>query len=117
MTSDDEREALAHELLRLSLPELVDVLRRVLPAHADQDDPTPTVLTLAEISWSPGEDQAATPPLVEAVAWPDRDHYQGGFGPEPALWEQGSCTECGLKVASTAKRAFCPLCGTTCSLT
>ncbi|GAB3136934.1 hypothetical protein [Microbispora hainanensis] len=116
MTTDDERDALARELLRLSLPELVDVLRRVLPAHAEQGT-VPSTLALAEVSRPPGGDSSSAQPFIEAVAWPDRDHYDGGFGPNPANYEQGSCPGCGLKVTSTAKRAFCPLCGTLCRLT
>ncbi|MEU8173255.1 hypothetical protein AB0C14_10290 [Microbispora hainanensis] len=117
MTTDDEREALARELLRLSLPELVDVLRRVLPAHAEQGSTMPSTLALAEISRPPGRDPSSAQPFIEAVAWPDRDHYDGGFGPAPANDEQGNCPSCGLEVTSTAKRAFCPLCGTLCLLT
>ncbi len=117
MTTDEERESLAQELLRLSLPELVDVLRRVLPAHATQHATMPTTLVLAEITRQPGEGPSATELYVEAVAWPDRDHYDGGFGPEPANHEQGTCPGCGIEVASTAKRAFCPVCGTRCALT
>ena len=117
MATDDERAFLAQELHRLSLPELVDVLRRVLPAHTDNDGSESTVLTLASISWSPDADPPLNEPYVEIVAWPDRDHYGGDFGPEPALYEQGACPQCGLEVTSTAKRAFCSLCGAVCSLT
>ncbi|WP_459707218.1 hypothetical protein [Actinophytocola sp. KF-1] len=85
----------------------MDVLRRVLPAHTDHD----ATLVLAEISRLPGE------LFVEAVAWPDRDYYDGGFGPEPANHEQGTCPGCGVYVVSTAKSAFCPVCGTLCALT
>jgi hypothetical protein len=115
--TDDERESLAQELLQLSLPELVDVLRRVLPAHADHNATVTAKLVLAEIAQLPDEDQSLTEPIIEAVAWPDRDHYDGGFGPEPANYEQGTCPRCSLNVTSTAKRAFCPLCETLCQLT
>ncbi len=114
MTTDDEREALARDLSRLSLPELDDVLRRVLSRHAERDGVMPSTLCLAEVARTPGDTE---PPHVEVVAWPDRDHYDGGFGPNPGHWEQGACPACGLEVASTAKRAFCPLCGATCGLT
>ncbi|GIH52943.1 hypothetical protein Mro03_81220 [Microbispora rosea subsp. rosea] len=117
VTTDDQRDSLARELLRLSLPELVDVLRRVLPAYTEQGNSVPSTLVLAEISWLPGRDPSLTQPFIEAVAWPDRDYYNGGFGPAPANYEQGSCPSCGLEVTSTAKHAFCPLCGTLCQLT
>lgn len=77
----------------------------------------PSALVLAEISLPPTGDPSLTQPFIQAVAWPDRDYYDGGFGSEPALYEQGSCTGCRLEVTSTAKRAICPLCGTVCHLT
>ncbi|WP_131741483.1 hypothetical protein [Actinomadura roseirufa] len=117
MTDDDERDRLAQDLLRLSLPELVDVLQRVLPAHAERGTIVPSVLVLAEISWVSGGDSSSRELSIEGVAWPDRDYYDGGFGPEPALYEQGTCPVCQLDVTSTAKRAFCPQCGTLCQLT
>ncbi|MEU8121279.1 hypothetical protein AB0C21_21425 [Spirillospora sp. NPDC049024] len=117
MTNDDERDRLAQDLLRLDLPELVDVLRRVLPAHGEEGSIMSSVLVLAEVSRPSDEDPSSAQPLIEALAWPDRDYYDGGFGPEPALYEQGHCPDCGLAVTSTAKRAFCPLCGTLCHLT
>jgi hypothetical protein len=117
VVTDDERDRLARELLRLSLPELVDVLRRVLPAHARQSETMPSTLVLAEISRPAEADRSSTQPFVEAVAWPDRDHYDGGFGPERANYEQGTCPGCRLDVTSTAKQACCPLCGTRCQLT
>ncbi|WP_284748520.1 hypothetical protein [Amycolatopsis sp. RTGN1] len=115
MTTDGERAALAQELSRLSLVELVDVLRRVLPGHDERDVVMPSTLCLAEVSPVPARDDL--PPVVEIVAWPDRDYYDGGFGGEPANREQGSCLACGLEVTSSAKRAFCPVCGTDCRLT
>jgi hypothetical protein len=117
VTTDDEREELAQDLLRLSLPELVDVLRRVLPAHGQGDDPSGPTLVLANVFRLSDGDSNLPEPLVEVVAWPDRDYYDGGFGPEPALYEQGSCRSCHVEVTSTAKRAFCPLCGALCELT
>ncbi|GAA1854216.1 hypothetical protein [Actinomadura bangladeshensis] len=117
MTTDGERDQLARELLRLSLPELVDVLRRVLPAHGEGDDLSTRTLVLAEVFRLSDDDSHSPAPLVEVVAWPDRDYYDGGFGSEPALYEQGSCRNCRVEVTSTAKRAFCPLCGVLCELT
>ncbi|GAA4237606.1 hypothetical protein GCM10022254_50120 [Actinomadura meridiana] len=118
MTTDDERERLAQDLLRLGLPELVDVLRRVLPAHAEEDTAMPSVLILAEISLPLDGDSSLTePPFIEAVAWPDRDDYDGGFGSDLGLYEQGRCAGCELDVISSAKRAFCPVCGAVCHLT
>ncbi|HJP79888.1 MAG TPA: hypothetical protein VJ914_36790 [Pseudonocardiaceae bacterium] len=49
--------------------------------------------------------------MLEVVASPDRAYYDGGFGPEPDLFEQGFCDECGIEITSTAKQAFCPACG------
>jgi hypothetical protein len=119
--SDDERQALADRLRSLPIPELVDVLRRVLPAHDDNGRFGLTrKLVLAEAGIydetvpRTGDDRAAD---LEVVAWPDRDHYGGGFGPEPDLLEQGRCDQCGLDVTSTAKQAFCAVCGTLCYLT
>jgi len=115
VTTDGERAVLAAELSRLPLPELVDVLRRVLPQHAEQDVVMPSTLCLAEVSPVPGRHDL--PAVVEIVAWPDREYYEGGFGGEPANFEQGSCLACGIEVTSSAKRAFCPVCGSGCRLT
>nr|BFE65500.1 hypothetical protein GCM10020063_100260 [Dactylosporangium thailandense] len=122
MSGDEDREALAQQLQSLSLPELVDVLRRVLPAHRDRDAKygLTRVLVLAEATMADGTAPRAldqTPATFEMVAWPDRDHYDGGFGPETDLYEQGTCRTCGVDVTSTAKRAFCPICGELCELT
>ncbi|TDC63920.1 hypothetical protein E1200_21275 [Actinomadura sp. GC306] len=117
MTDDDERDRLAEDLLRLSLPELVDVLRRVLPAHQEAGSFMSSALVLAQVSQPSGVDPVHGHPSTELVAWPDRDFYDGGFGPEPGLWEQGTCPGCKVEVTSTAKRAFCPHCGTLCQLT
>ncbi|MCR6487300.1 hypothetical protein M8542_31175 [Amycolatopsis sp. OK19-0408] len=115
MTTDDERAALASGLSRLPLPELVDVLRRVLPAYAKPRGATPNTLCLAEVWWVSGRRDLG--PSVDVVAWPDREYYDGGFGPASGNWESGTCPECGLDVVSTAKRAFCPACSTPCWLT
>lgn len=119
--SDDERQALADRLRSLPIPELVDVLRRVLPAHDDSGRFGLTrklVLADASVYDETVPLTAGDPPVdLEVVAWPDRDHYDGGFGPEPDLLEQGHCDQCGTDVTSTAKRAFCAICGTLCHLT
>jgi hypothetical protein len=52
--------------------------------------------------------------MIEVVGWPDRDYYDGGFGPSPGLFESGSCPRCGVEVTSTAKQAYCPVCGEVC---
>jgi hypothetical protein len=113
---DDARQALADQLLALPTPELVDVLNRVLPARTSTSYGQPTSLVLAEVTRTEGFDSPEDL-LIQAVAWPDRDYYDGGFGPEPELWESGTCPSCRIELASTAKRAACPVCGTACSLT
>jgi len=117
MPDDEARQALADQLLALSTPEFVDVLHRVLPAHARSNHGIASRLVLAEIWWQESEHDRPQDLHVAAVAWPDRDYYDGGFGPEPELWEEGICTSCGIEVVSTAKSATCPICGTQCQLT
>ena len=118
VTNEDDRQALADRLLSLSLAELVDVMRRVLPAHADEEGREESGLTrklvLAEVTVF---DDDISKPAVEVVAWPDRDHHGGGFGAEPGLFEQGRCRRCGVDMTSTAKVALCPICGERCHLT
>lgn len=75
---------------------------------------------LAEISWESGKRyglQNLEDRQVAAVAWPDREHCKGGFGPGPGLGESGRCGGRGIDVISTAKVAACPVCATTCYLT
>ena len=107
---------MADQLLTLPLPELIDVMSRVLPRHFEQDARHGRVLLLAQMWWS-GTDGPTSEDQVEAVAWPDRQFYDGGFGTEPDLWESGTCRSCATDVVSTAKRATCPICGSSCSLT
>jgi hypothetical protein len=120
-STDDERQAIADQLRSLSLPELVDVLHRVLPARRDLAHNGLThQLVLAEATifdQSVPRTPDDRPVILEVVAWPDRDYYDGGFGPEPDLFEQGACARCGLELTSTAKRAFCATCGALCFLT
>ena len=114
---DEARQALADRLLRLPTPELVDVLYRVLPARTSSRYDRTTSLVLAEVNRQTDGLDDPKDLLISAVAWPDRDYYDGGFGPEAELWEDGSCPRCGIEVTSTARRAVCPVCGTVCSLT
>jgi hypothetical protein len=113
---DDARQALADQLLTLPTPELVDVLNRVLPARTSTSYGQTTSLVLAEVTRTEGLNSPEDL-LVKAVSWPDRDYYDGGFGPETELGENGTCPSCRIELASTAKRAACPVCGTACSLT
>lgn len=117
MDADEVREALADQMLDLPTPELVEVLRRVLPARGSSGNGLARRLVLAEVTWVEGELVGQDGTNVAVVAWPDRDYYDGGLGPEPELWEQGTCTGCGLDVVSSAKRAICPTCATRCHLT
>src|SRR5215469_7477107 len=118
MSDDQARQALADELRALPTPELVDVLRRVLAVPASVDNGIAQRLVLAEVAWQEGRLRGADDwREFSAVAWPDREYYDGGFGPEPELGENGTCPGCGIEVVSTAKRAWCPVCGTRCQLT
>lgn len=113
VTSDEERERLAEQLAALPVYELVDVMRRVLPRHTEDNHGIRTELVLAEATAY--EDDPGLE--VELVAWPDRDYYDGGLGLYQGLWENGHCAKCDIEVTSNAKRAFCPSCGSRCSLT
>jgi hypothetical protein len=117
MSGDDERQALADQLLALSTPELVDVLHRVLPTRTSTRHGQTTCMVLAEVTRQADGRGYPRDLFISSVAWPDRDSHDGGFGPEPELWEGGTCRGCGIEVTSTAKRAACPVCGTTCELT
>ena len=117
MLDDEGRQRLAEQLLALPTAELVDVLQRVLPSRTSSAYGQTTSVVLAEITRQTDPPDPSQELLVAAVAWPDRDYYDGGFGPEPELWESGTCTDCGMELSSTAKRASCPVCGTACSLT
>lgn len=113
MSTDEDRDRLAGQLRGLPVRELVDVLRRVLPGYAEERHGMRTSLVLATVTAF--EEEADT--LAEFVAWPDRDHYDGGLGIDQGLWEDGRCEQCGIDVTSNAKRAFCPVCGGRCALT
>jgi hypothetical protein len=112
---DDARQALADQLLALPTPELVDAFYRVLHVRASTSYGQTTSWVLAEVTRTEGIDSPEDL-LVQVIAWPDRDYYGGGFGPEPEPWEGGTCPGCGIELVSTAKRAACPVCGTACSL-
>ncbi|WP_141908923.1 zinc ribbon domain-containing protein [Micromonospora sp. A202] len=113
MTTDEDRDRLAEQLVALPVYELVDVLRRVLPHHSQDRYGIRTELVLAEAT-----DYEDEPGLeVQLVAWPDRDYYDGDLGIDQGLWENGHCTKCDTEVVSNAKRAFCPYCGSRCGLT
>jgi hypothetical protein len=106
---------MADQLLALPLPELVDVMSRVLPEHGEQDSRHGRALLLAQMWWS-GTDGPTSEDGLEGVAWPDRDFYDGGFGPDPDLWQNGTCRMCNTDVVSTARRATCPVCSGPCAL-
>jgi hypothetical protein len=74
-------------------------------------------LVLAEVTGLEGRFRGQGNGVIAVVAWPDREYYGGGFGPEPELWEDGTCPGCGVNVVSTAKRATCPVCANPCQLT
>ncbi|MCW3844826.1 zinc ribbon domain-containing protein [Micromonospora yasonensis] len=113
MTTDEDRDRLAEQLVALPVYELVDVLRRVLPQYTEDHYGSRTELALAQVT-----DYEDEPGLqLELVAWPDRDYYDGGLGIDQGLWESGHCAKCDTEVASNAKRAFCPYCGSRCDLT
>jgi hypothetical protein len=121
--NEDERQALVDRLHALSLPELVDVLRRVLPEYDEggQDGRPPQRLVLAEATKlgdsGPIPDPYDPAVWIEVVGWPDTGHYDGGMGPTPHLFEGGTCPRCGIEVTCNVKRAFCPVCGDLLSLT
>ncbi|MFC0550504.1 hypothetical protein ACFFHJ_06370 [Planotetraspora thailandica] len=114
MASDQERDQLAAQLMTLPVHELADVLRRVLPHYTEESNGLRTSLVLATATEYEDEPDGID---VTFVAWPDRDYYDGGLGPDQGLWEGGDCEQCHTEVSSNAKRAFCPVCGSRCELT
>jgi hypothetical protein len=109
-------------LTALPMNELLDVLRPVLTERVEH--PVAGLwgsVVLAEVWWGAGTYDAVPTDYsnteISVVAWPDRDYYDGGLGPDQGLWEEGTCTTCGLTVVSTGKRAACPRCGGACELT
>ncbi|MEV5767157.1 hypothetical protein AB0L34_21710 [Micromonospora sp. NPDC052213] len=116
MLTDEDRERLAGQLVALPVHELVDVLRRVLPSYTEAGSGSGLRTTLVLATATQDEDQPDRPDLT-LVAWPDRDRYDGGLGPDQGLWEDGHCAQCDVGVTSNAKRAYCPVCGSRCFLT
>ncbi|MGC4846558.1 hypothetical protein ACLQ3F_04930 [Micromonospora sp. DT15] len=115
MSTDEDRERLAGQLMALPVRELVDVLRRALPHFTEEAYGMRTALNLASVTYFADD---LEPGLnVELVAWPDREYYDGGLGIDQGLWENGRCGTCDIEVTSNAKRAFCPYCGSACALT
>jgi hypothetical protein len=114
MATDEDRDRLAEQLMALPVHELVDVLRRVLPNHVEESNSLRTALVLATATAYEDEPDGLD---ITLVAWPDRDYYDGGLGPDQGLWEDGHCEQCGADVSSNAKRAYCPVCGSKCALT
>jgi hypothetical protein len=100
--------------MTLPVHELVDVLRRVLPNYTEEGDGLRRTLVLATATEFDDELNGLD---VALVAWPDRDYYDGGLGPDQGLWEDGHCGKCDTNVSSNAKRAYCPVCGSGCTLT
>lgn len=115
----DELAAVADALVALSVPERVEVLRQVFArteAAAKNQMSSRWFVGLATTYHGPGlgdEDRWT----VAAVAYPDRAYYDGGYGVELEMLENGSCERCGAEVQSSAKRASCPVCGGMCWLT
>jgi hypothetical protein len=60
MTTDDEHEVLAQALSRLSVPELLDVMRRVVPTYAESDGAMESRLFLAQVAWEAGDPPTGT---------------------------------------------------------
>jgi hypothetical protein len=114
MSTDDERDRLAQQLLQLPLRELLDVLRQVLPRHTETEPDMQTKLVLASATIFDDDPETTQ---VELVAWPYRAAYNGHLGPDQELLEDGTCRGCGLPVISSAKRALCPICDSQCGLT
>ena len=86
----------------------------VLPNHVQELTGLRTVLALATATTYEQEPNAID---LTLVAWPDRDYHEDGLGPDQDLYEDGRCERCGTEVSSNAKRAYCPVCGSRCTLT
>lgn len=118
MATEADRAALAEQISRLPVPEQIDVLRQILSAHdGSPENGLVNRWFLAVSTEYLGADDSEDRWAIEAVAYPDRDHYGGGHGPEPDLYASGQCPTCRIEVVSTAKAARCPRCGSPCLLT
>jgi rubrerythrin len=115
VATDEDRDRLADQLKALPVRELLAVLRRVLPSHVEESDGLRTTLALATATVDEANPDGIA--MVTLVAWPDREYYDSGLGPDQGLWEDGRCQRCGFDVSSNAKRAYCPVCGSKCELT
>ncbi|MER7589721.1 hypothetical protein ABTW72_19530 [Micromonospora sp. NPDC127501] len=114
MSTDEDRARLAEQLVALPVHELVDVMRRVLPHHTEDEGGLRSVLLLATATI---DEDAPDVPELALVAWPDRDYYEGGLGADQGLWNEGDCAKCNTAVTSNAKRGYCPVCGSRCGFT
>lgn len=113
VSTDEDRDRLAEQLVRLPVHELVDVMRRVLPHYTKERYGCHERLILATAYRC----EEAPETVLNLVAWPDRDYYDGGLGPDQGLSEAGPCSTCEIDVSSNAKRGYCPACGTTLDMT
>jgi hypothetical protein len=118
MTGDEDLAELVARLVALPTPIRVEVLRQVFSATESQDRHglrDRWHIGVVHTYDGPGAEGLTRETAV--VGYPDRDYYSGGYGPEPELWESGTCPGCGEEVVSSAKRATCPICGSMTSLT
>jgi hypothetical protein len=118
MVDEADLEGLVAGLVALPTPLRIEVLRQVFSATESEIRNGLTDRWYAGVAHTyDGYLSAEYPRETSVIGYPDRDFYDGGFGPEPELWESGSCPGCGAEVCSTAKRAVCPICGSMTSLT
>lgn len=114
--STDADRALAAELISLPDEHLLEVLRQVFAERRPNPEEdaynrnrfflatASSLLADDEVTWEPWE--------IEAVAYPDPDHYDGGLGPDYGFCQFGECLTCGTATRSNVKNAICPICGT-----
>lgn len=100
-----ELVAVADALVALSVPERVEVLRQAFArteTAAHNQLSSHWFVGVATMYHGPGVDDQDRW-TVAAVAYPDREYYDGGYRPEQDLFEDGTCERCGTPVESTAK--------------